>query len=332
MNHTEFFKVLKNGEVSPVYLFSGSETYVMKNALKQLEDAVIDENLRSVNLTELEGNATGETICSACETVPFLSEKRMTVVSESGFVSSSAKPDGEDRLCEYISSPSDTAVLVFLCAQPDKRKKVYKELLKNAINVEFNKLTEYELSKWIEKVLKTDGITIEPATVQFLTEYADPRPEALVGELEKLICYKKSGCVSIQDIKTVVTPCTEYSVFKMTDAMTSRNVSEALALLSGMLKNREEPLYLLGAISKQYRKLLRFKIMQNEKKSKKEILDSLGMRDFAFARTEASVKNLSEAQLKTAVDLCFETDIGLKTGDAFDEVALHTLTVKLCQL
>ncbi len=332
MNHTEFFRSLKEGNISPVYLFSGSEAYVMRTALHQLENAVVDENMRSVNLTELEASASGKAICSACETFPFLAEKRMVTVSESGFVSSSAKPDGEDRICEYITAPSNTAVLVFLCAQPDKRKKVYKELIKNAVSVEFNKLSEYELSRWIEKVLKADGLTIEPATVQFLTEYADPRPEALTGELEKLICYKKSGCVTVDDIKAVVTPCTEYSVFKMTDAMAERNTSEALALLSGMLKNREEPLYLLGAISKQYRRMLRFKIMQSENKSKKEILDALGMRDFAFTRTEATVKNMSEAQLKSAVDLCFEADKGLKTGEAFDEIALHVLTVKLCRI
>ena len=66
MKHNEFFKALKNGERSSVYFFVGEEQYVLKSALKQLENTVVSPDLRDVNLTVLSGNATGAEICSAC--------------------------------------------------------------------------------------------------------------------------------------------------------------------------------------------------------------------------------------------------------------------------
>lgn len=42
MNHNEFFKALRDGQLLPVYLFAGEEEYVKDSALQQLEEAVID--------------------------------------------------------------------------------------------------------------------------------------------------------------------------------------------------------------------------------------------------------------------------------------------------
>ena len=70
MKYGEFFKKLKSGEISPVYLFTGEETFVMNSALNKLIAAVVDEDLKAVNLVKLPENATGEEIASAAETVP----------------------------------------------------------------------------------------------------------------------------------------------------------------------------------------------------------------------------------------------------------------------
>ena len=118
----------------------------------------------------------------------------------------------------------------------------------------------------------------------------------------------------------------------MTDAVTERDAQKALALLSGMLVQKEEPLYILGAVSRQYRQLLRFKLLQQEKAQKQEIIAALGIRDFVFARLQRTCEKLSEQKLKQAVDLCYEADEGLKTGKQLPAVALHRLILRLCAL
>jgi len=331
MNHTEFFKALKGGGIAPVYLFCGTESYVMKSAVRLLESTVVQNDLRDLNLTVLQNDASGEAIASACETIPFMSEKRVVIVYESGFVSQSAKPEDEDRLNSYLEAPLDTAVLVFVCEKPDKRKKIYKTLTRLAV-VEFNPLSEEELARWIEKTLKAHNLTISREAMAFLNEYADTRPEMLINEIEKLADYKNGGEVTSDDILAIVTPTAEYNIFQMTDAIVAKDTKKALKLLSGILENREEPIYVLGAISKQYRRLMDMSLMLSAKKSRDEIICALGIKSFVFGLMQATLKSLNEKKLRKALDLCFETDEGLKTGGKFDAVALHTLIIELCNL
>lgn len=331
MNHTEFFKTLKNGEIKPVYFFQGEEQYVMKSALKQLENAVVSEDMRDVDLTQLSSTASGSEICTALETFPFLSEKRMVVLEESVFLNTTGKADGEDMLVEYLKNPLDTTVFVVLSRKPDKRKKLYKALSNHTV-VEFNALSDVELARWIEKILKSYNIAIEASALNFLIEYADARPEALITELEKLSSYKKEGTVTKEDVLAIVTPCNDYNMFKMIDCILDKNVKSALMLLSGMLMNKEEPIYILGAISKQYRQLLRVKTLIEEKTPRNEIISLLVLRDFVYKRLEGICNKTTSQKLKKAVDLCYETDEGLKTGLKFDEAALHTLVYQLATL
>ena len=121
-------------------------------------------------------------------------------------------------------------------------------------------------------------------------------------------------------------------MFKMTDAIVERDTSRALTLLSGMLMQKEEPIYILGAISRQYRQLLRIKLLQQEKAQRQEILTTLGIRDFVLTRLQRTCEKRSEKELKQAIDLCYEADAGLKTGKQLPCVALHRLILKLCTL
>lgn len=332
MNHTEFFKALKNNELKPVYFFTGTEQYVMSSALKQLEDMVVPQDMRDVNLSRFDADASGNTIAEACETFPFFTDKRMVVVENCAFTVFPGRSDNEDMLIEYLKNPLDSTVLVIICPEPDKRRKLTKALYEHTV-VEFNPLSEQELQKWIEKILRSFDLTIERDALLFLTEYADSRPEALICELEKLASYKMTGTVNKNDILAIITPSADYNIFKMTDAIISKNAKTALMLLSGMLYDKEEPILILGAISKQYRQLLRFKSLLNEKASRQEIAAVMDIKkDFVYRKLESICSKTSEAKLKKAVDMCFATDEGLKSGLKFDEAALHTLVIRLSSI
>ncbi len=331
MKHSEFFKSLKECVFSPVYLFTGEESYVLKSALSQFINTVVGTDLKEVNLTVLPESADGETIVSACEAIPFMAEKRMVIVQDSGFIGKSAVPSGEEILSAYLEKPADDSILVFVSSTPDKRKKMYKALSKHTV-VEFNPLSDAELQGWVHKEIKSKGLEIDGNTISFLCEYADPRPEMLINEILKLTAYKLHGSITKDDVIAVVTPCTDYNMFKMTDAVIDKNKTLALKLLSGLLSQKEDVYYILGAISKQYRQLLRCKVMLAEKASKQEVVSALGIRDFVFNRISAVCKKLTEEQLRKAVHLCALTDEELKTTAKSPETAIYELTVKLAEV
>ncbi len=328
MNHTEFFKSLKSGEIAPVYFFVGEEGYVLKSALKQLISSVVAEDMREVNLTLLPGDTDGQQIVEACETFPFFTDKRMVVVEECGFVNSQGKPENEDRFLEYLKNPMESTVLVITSSKPDKRKRAYKDLCAHTV-VEFNVLSDSELMAWIEKILRGFNLNIERNALLFLIEYAEARPQSLICELEKLAFYKKEGVITKQDVLEIVTPSNDYNVFNMTDALLRKDTKTALSLLSYMLSQKEEPIMILGAISKQYRNALMFKTLKNKNAGRQDIIKILDIRDFVYKKLENSCAKQTEETLNKAVELCFKTDEGLKTGKLFDESALHALVTQI---
>ena len=329
MNHTEFFRSLRAGDIRPVYLFCGEERHVLASAVKQLIGATVPEETRALNLTRLPETATGAEICAQARTIPFMGEKRVVIVENSVFLTKSG--EDEDLLAEYLEYPTDTTVLLFICEKPDKRKRIFKAL-QNAAVVEFNPLSDSELTRWVEKTLHAHGRQIEPNALSFLLEYADPRPEALAHELDKLIDYRTEGAITRDDILALTTPCADYNVFKMTDALIAKNEKTALLLLSGLLAAREEPIFLLGAISRQYKQMLRLKYLKQEHADRAAMLKTLGVRDFVLTRLSAACDKMTMEQAEKAVELCLAADEGLKSGTAFDTVALQTLAVKLCRL
>lgn len=330
MNHTEFFKQLKQNELSSVYLFCGEEHFVCASALSQLENALVDENLKELNCTILDA-PDADTVIQACQTIPFCAEKRLVIVKDFSLLSANGASGGEEALCAYLANPSQTCVLVFVCVNPDKRRKAYKAIAKHSV-VEFNTLNSLEAQKWAIQFLKREGILLSPEDAAFLCEYTSPTPTVLAPELEKLISYVKNSTVTRQDILDVVIPQTDFNVFKMVDLIVAEQKTEALKILGTMLCSREDPVFILAAISRQFALLLAFSQLEKSGTSKGEIIKILGIRDFLYPKMSATCKKKSQAQLKAAVDLCHKTDLGLKSGTQFVNAALHKLIIELCKI
>lgn len=328
MKYNDFFKELKNGVIAPVYLFTGEEKFVMQSALKQLTAITAEESLRELNLLKLPSNATGEEIVSACETVPFASQWRTVIVQDSDFLQKSA-PEGEDRLIKYLESPQESTVLIFVSPQADKRKKLYKLLQKHTV-VEFDALSDGELIAWCSKELKKRNLVFDRETVTFLCEYTEPHPEMVINEIEKLVSYKGNDLnLTKEDIRAIVTPYAEYGIFRMTDALAAGEIKTATEILDGLLMQKEDAFYILGAVAKQYRQLLRFKVMTESGTPKGEILKVLGLRDFVYNKYASLCKRYSEKNLRRAVEICTVYDGGLKTGGKNPDTALYELAVSL---
>ena len=84
MHYMEFFKSIQRKELTGIYLFYGEEEYVKEEALSQLADALLDPQFRDLNYQTIDGSEVGvDEIINACETVPFMAERRLVVVKDS---------------------------------------------------------------------------------------------------------------------------------------------------------------------------------------------------------------------------------------------------------
>ena len=114
---------IKTGEFKQVYLLHGDEAYLRKSYRDKLRGALSRPD-DSLNYTYFEGKGINPLeIIDLAETMPFLAEKRLIIIENSGFFKSAC-----DSLADYISEIPETTHLVFVEGETDKRGRLYKAI------------------------------------------------------------------------------------------------------------------------------------------------------------------------------------------------------------
>ena len=81
---------IKKGEYQKVYLIYGEEEYLKNQYRDRMKAAIIGDD--TINYSYFEGDSTkAEDVISVCETMPFFSDRRLVIVSDSSFFKNNLK-------------------------------------------------------------------------------------------------------------------------------------------------------------------------------------------------------------------------------------------------
>ena len=135
---------LKSGQLKQVYLLYGEEDYLRRQYRDKLKNALTGGD-DSMNCHYFEGKdiRTGE-IIDLAETLPFLAERRVIVIENSGLFKR-----GGEQLAEYLKEPSETTFFVLAEKEIDKRSKLFKAVSVKGRAIEFKAQDESILKRWI---------------------------------------------------------------------------------------------------------------------------------------------------------------------------------------
>lgn len=339
MNYSKLVKEIKTGKIQNIYLLFGQEQYFCKEAVKLLEEFVIHPSFRDLNYEYMEGdNITVQRIENACETLPFMDEKRLVILKnfsllQGGKASKEEKEQGK-YLVEYIRRvPRSTCLVFWQSENIDKRKKIFQAIKKAGGVWEFEKLKSMELEKWIEKHLREKSKAIQRPALHFFMENGDYLSKNstktlidIVNEINKMIDYvgdKKN--ITIEDIEKILPRKLENDIFKMVDAIGQKNRKVSLKLLNDMLKEGESEIKILFMIARQFRILIQCKELRTKGYSPKEIANKLHMMPFIVNKGISQSKYFDRDILKKAMHSTLEMDLKIKTGRMNERLALEML-------
>jgi len=333
MTYDEFFASVTKGEIAPVYLFQGEEEYVKEKALQALEKKLLPDGLEPLNETVLQ-NPAATTIVEAALTLPLLASMRLVVVNDLGLLY--AAKAGENAaevviLSDYLSNPMPSTCVVFYCrAMPDARRKMLKLLRQYAITVQFDRLSDAKLIKWIQNQLRPKSISDENAALLFFTVGRELM--ALSGEIAKLLAFVgERNEITGEDIAKIVTPSLESTVFQMVDALTDGREGDAFRILAAMLENGESRIGILAVITRQYRNLLQLSLLLEKKLPEVEIARFVGVPPFVVRKLRRKALEEGTDRLKEKLALCVDTDYAIKCGKMRDDAALDRAMLLLCE-
>ncbi|MDD3221237.1 MAG: DNA polymerase III subunit delta [Clostridia bacterium] len=315
---------IKSGKFEQVYLIYGPEDYLRKQYKDRLKQALIGDD--TMNYSYFEGkNISVKELIDLGETLPFFSERRLILVENSGFFSSS-----QEEMAEYLKEMPETTTFVFVEKDIDKRNKLYKTVTSLGYGANMTAPDERTLMRWIDGLLRNERRQMSEDVMRYFLERIDTDMENIRRELDKLVLYT-DGQLEIrrEDVDAVCTVFAESQVFDMIRAVAEKKQVMALKLYYDLLALKEPPMRILYWIARQFNQLYQIKDLQGKGYPDHVIAERMGIRDFIVRKNKALCGHFSLLELRQAVEACVEQEEAVKTGRLNDQMAVELLIIGL---
>lgn len=315
---------IRSGDLKRAYLLYGDEGYLKQQYKKRLLKALIPDG-DTMNMASYQGkNIDVGPLIELAETMPFLAERRVILVEDSGFFKNKC-----DRLADYMKELPDYLCMVFVEDQVDKRSRVYKAVGKAGRAVEFAVQDEKTLTQWVLGIFSRGGRRITKKDMELFMSKVGSDMGNIYQEAEKLICYTMgSDRITAQDIEAVCVTQITNKIFDMVRAVTERDQKKALDLYEDLLALREPPMRILYLLARQFRQLMQTKEMLEEGKGQQEISKTLGIPGFVARNYVNCVKGYEKDRLRQAVEDLTSAEEDVKTGRLGDRLSVELLIVQ----
>ncbi len=320
-------KQLKEGKLSPLYVFYGEEEFLKDMYVKRVEKCVPDGGFPEFNHIRLAGaDVPFSEYDDAWESFPMMTDKKLIHIKDSGIFSSKKSAGGpsteekKEFWSEKFKRISDDTVVVFDETSVDKRSALYKAASKAGAVVEFTYMSDADLVTWVIKQCLDAKKKISKENAYYLITLCDPGLNNINNELNKLLDFCDAE-IYRSDIDRVVSKSMQVIVFELTDAIMAGNTEKAMTTLENLKTVRENAFTLLYLLFSSFEKMLRAKLMRGA--SQGEIASTLGVAPFIARKYMDGAKGFSEDTLVRMVKRTAEIDLAVKEGRAEDWNALE---------
>ncbi len=314
---------MKSGQFKSVYLIYGEEDYLRKQYKDRMREALIGDDTMNYNYYEGKGISVKELI-DVGETLPFFNERRLILVENSGFFSSS-----QEELAGYLKEKPETTCFLFVEKDVDKRNKLFKTVSSLGYAANMIAPDERTLIRWISGILKKEQRFMREDAMRHFLERIDTDMENIRRELDKLVVYTDGAQeITVGDIDEVCTVYTESQVFDMVRSVAEKQQSKALELYYDLIAQKEAPMRILYWITRQFNQLYQIKDLQSKGYPDHVIAERMGVRDFVVRKNKTLCQRFSLEELRKSIQICVEREEDVKTGRLNDRMAVELLIIQ----
>jgi len=323
---------LKQGQIKPIYIVSGSEDLLKREAVSLIMAAALVGGTKELNLTSLLWKESKvDDILHACRSIPMLGPRNVVVVRHVESLSS----EQSGQLADYLADPSPHATLIFLCSgNADMRLKFFKKAKDVGTITSFKTLYSNQLPSWVNSRMREQGFSIDADAASLLADTVGSDLAALNEAMERLILFVAgedgTGRVALADVEQCISRTRVYSVFELTDALGRRRADQALQILISMLDNREQPIRIVAMIARHFRRLLQATDALAQGEPGDSIGKHLNVHRFFLDDFLRQAKMFAPAEYASLFQKLFATDRALKSSRVDPKLHLHNLVLSIC--
>ena len=308
---------VRSGIFKCVYLLMGEEPYYPDLVCEAIIQHCLQDWEKDFNETICYGGEVdADTVITAARRFPMMADRQLVVVKEAQQMKTL------EDLALYCQNPLDSTVLVILLhgASADKRRALYKSVLRTGVIVESNALRDYELPQWIQSYYEGRGLNIHPEAALLLAESAGTDLGKIAVETEKLLKNLPEGTRDIQvaDVEKNVGVSRQFSVFELTKCLSYRENAKALKIAAhmGEAPRFALPMAVAPLFTHFYRILKYHALLEKGRPAPADAARILGVNPYFLKEYDAAVRNYPLQRCWAVISLLCDYDYKGKGGDA----------------
>ncbi|HHX61836.1 MAG TPA: DNA polymerase III subunit delta [Epulopiscium sp.] len=314
--------------IKSLYLCYGKEDYMKKQYIENIKNKIIDPSYEIMNLERHDGKGVSiDQIIDFAETMPFMSERRLMIIKDSGLFKS-GKKDESDKLASYIDKLPSSVCIIFMESEIDKRLSVYKKTNKDHTAIEFKIPSDKELVQWTKKELIRYNVRMSNSLIEYFVRVVPPGMESIINEIKKLAAYNPEGEITREAIDNVCTHSLDIRIFELVKMLGNKDTKGVLEIYTNLLEMKESPIGILAMMSRQFRMILKVKYMKQKGHDNQSIAARTGFRSFMITECVNQASNFTFSQLESAIKECLDADVNIKTGMMKPELAVELILIK----
>jgi DNA polymerase-3 subunit delta len=262
----ELLSRLKKGKPVPAIVLLGEEPYLRDICRAQLIDRYVAEAARTWAVSRFSAERGDiQSALDQAQTLPMLSPQQVVFLEEAEAIEEFAdkkRDDAVKQLETYFADPAPFTILVIEATHLDQRMKLAKLLTEKSLVVQVglgddpNQRNAAAVAL-ARSLAKEQGLEFAAGAAEDLAECVAADLQRLKTEIDKLGTFAGNRkLIRREDVSLMVISGRAATVWEMAEMLASRQPKRALDFLDRLLRDGEEPLQMLGAMSWMYRKLV----------------------------------------------------------------------------
>lgn len=325
----------KKNEYSNCYVFCGSDEQSIKETIKTIIDKNISKDFLDFNYVQLDGSTVDmNTIVNACETLPFMSDKKVIIIYRANFLKDKMDKGSEKlskEVIDYIKTlPKECILIMYYIFENDREKESYKlkKINNTACVVKFLKLKGAMLQKKVEEIFRKKGKGIAKTELSLFCSNVENNMDIIENEVEKLYCYTYGREITAKDITELTSLKSDNDIFNLVDYISEKKPQKSIDILNELVFKGESITTILRMIQRQFKLIFDIKLEAERGKRKEELAKELRLHPYICEKMMVQSKKFTIDQLKNSMELCLNTEKLLKSSTVNSKMEMELLIIR----
>jgi DNA polymerase III subunit delta len=298
-------------ELAPAYLLTGTDRPKIRTALQRLRGRFTPESVELLTA----GDASGEDAVAACNALGlFGSGERLVLVEHV----EAWKAADVTAVAAYLALPTPGTVLA-LVGEGLKADGPLGKAVKKAGTVLAFDTPKRKLHEWVADQFARRRAHADPAASRALVELVGDDPDALAGEIDKLVTWAAGETITEADVHALAAGRAETAAYAITDAWGRRDLAAALAAVESLFERSPHPRArelprLAGMLASHVGRVRACQALAAEGVRPRDAAARLKVHPFVAEKAFGHARNFTVDELRSATVRLAELDHALKGG------------------